>query len=93
MINTETKHFCKLSVEDIRFIATQSTEIRDRLIVVVNKTKKQISCVMQLKALVKLNFLQLKNARIKDDYDINLKYDFWCYENPNTVAQVLRAGF
>ena len=86
------KYLCKLTVADIRFIATQKTDIKDRLIVVINKVKNQISCVMQLKALVKLDFIQLKSTTIKDDYDINNKFDFWCYEDPHTVTQVLSAG-
>lgn len=88
----EVKHFCKLTVADIRFITAQKTDIKERLIVVINKVKNQISCVMQLKALIKLDFIQLKNATIKDDYDINNKFDFWCYEDPHTVARVLSAG-
>ena len=77
----EVKHFCKLTVADIRFITAQKTDIKERLIVVINKVKNQISCV-----------IQLKSATIKDDYDINNKFDFWCYEDPHTVAGVLSAG-
>ena len=77
----EVKHFCKLTVADIRFITAQKTDIKERLIVVINKVKNQISCV-----------IQLKSATIKDDYDINNKFDFWCYEYPHTVAGVLSAG-
>lgn len=88
----EVKHFCKLTVEDMQIIMMQPGELKNTQIVVVSKTKNKICCMSQLNQLIQLDFLQLKSTKIKDAYDLDENYDFWCWADPHTVTQVLSAG-